>query len=326
MNTRAVFALRFWPSALVGLALCGLAAVAILNAIVGHPKLLGDADWYATALPALVGDGPLYDPARLGPHPVERPPFWNQPPSLAPFTLLLLLPAWVWGALMAGAFLAGLVVIWPRVGLGGTLILLPLLLLWEPVQSALLWGNINAAVFGLLAVALRFPRSAGWAIGLAAAIKLAPILGVAWLLGKRDWRGAGIALGVLMAFTLIVVVWKGATTMTDFIALRLHEYEPGHDPKISLTTLGLSPMVGYLAGLLLAVVAARTASFSLAVAAMLVSVPFPHSHYWPWLLVPLLGVWLPWALGGKAARRRRRCLAEAEGPWLGTQQGDPEFR
>ena len=124
---------------------------------------------------------------------------------------------WLWGLLMIACVLGGLLLIWPRVGPGGTMLLAPVILAWHPVTSALIWANVNSAVFLLLAIALRFPRAAGAAIGVAAAIKLVPILGVAWLLGKRDWRGATTAVGILLAATLIVMIWKGPTVLSDFV-------------------------------------------------------------------------------------------------------------
>jgi hypothetical protein len=66
--------------------------------------------------------------------------------------------------------------------------------------------------------------------------------------------------------------------------------------KLSLHAIGFSPLVGYGVAAVLSVAAVRYASFSLAVIAMLISVPVPHLHYWIWLLVPLLGIWVPWLL------------------------------
>ena len=48
------------------------------------PILFGDADYYASALPALVGDAPLYDPRLFAPHVLPLLPFGitpRRPPS-----------------------------------------------------------------------------------------------------------------------------------------------------------------------------------------------------------------------------------------------------
>jgi Glycosyltransferase family 87 len=271
-----------------------LALIAWVQHIAAPP--FGDLAWYANALPALLGDKPLYDPATLQPHPMVAPEYWNQAPSLAPFVLTLVVTPYIWIVACIGSMAAGFVLIWPRVGAAATLTGVALLLLWEPVRAALWSANVNAMVFGLLAVALRFPRVAGWSIGLAAALKLIPILGVAWLIGKRDWRGAAVAVGVLAAFTSITVIAEGPAVLRDFVVQRLNEYDPHMEGQISLHAFGFSPWVGYAAAAVLSVLAARFASFSLAVMAMLVSVPNPHNHYWTWLLVPLLGIWVPWLM------------------------------
>lgn len=293
-----------WPwglSAFLTLPLA-VAALIMFERVSGF-FLFGDAEWYAAAVPALFSDQPLYDPTRLGPHEMSfvGSAYWNQPPSTALFSLLMALPGgrWLWGAIMVAFVLLGLGLLWPRVGLGGTLLLGPVLLVWLPVSSALAWGNINALVFGLLALALRFPRAAGWAIGIAAAAKLVPILGVAWLIGKRDWRSALIALAIPLAATLVVVIWKGPDTVGDFVSLRLNEaHPPGERPRWNpVEILGLPDWLAYASAFVLTLLAIRFASLSLAITAMLMSVPALHAHYLIWLLIPILGIWLPDLLG-----------------------------
>jgi hypothetical protein len=259
-------------------------------------RLFSDTDWYRTALPALTSDAPLYDPAKVGPHRLEPPPFWNLAPSTALFASLLLLPGGelLWGLLMAGSVIAGLVLVWPRIGIAGTLLLAALILAWYPTVTALTKGNLNSLIFLMLAVAFRFPRAAGWAIGIATAAKIVPVLGVAWLLGKRDWRGAAVALAVPILATAVVMIWKGPETLVDFIVLRATESKPDQGGRIGVVaSLGISPTVALALGSAVAILAWRRASFTLAVAAMLVSIPVMHSHYWTWALVPLLGIGIP---------------------------------
>jgi alpha-1,2-mannosyltransferase len=262
--------------------------------------IFGDVDWYATALHPLFSDAPLYDPANLQPHILHRPPYWNQAPATALLSLILLLPGgvWLWGILMAVGVLVGVGLMWPRVGLGGAVLLAPVLLVWRPAVEAIAWANVNGLVFGLLAVAWRFPRAAGWAIGVASIIKLIPILAVAWLIGKRDWRGAAIAIGMFVAATLVIMVWKGPTTLTDFIILRMNEIAPADaGPGVGFSEfLSVSPLWGYVAAAVVTLLAFRFASLSLAIVAMLVSVATFHLHYWTWILVPALGAWLPWII------------------------------
>ena len=271
--------------------------------------LFGDIAWYRVSADALVSAGPLYDAAKLLPHPLTIPPYSNQAPSTSLFSLVLLLPGGTeaWAIAAVASVFAGVVLVWPKVGPGGVFLLGPVVFAWFPVTAALGWGNVNAFVFLLLAVAWRFPRAAGVAIGLAAAIKLVPILAVGWLLGKRDWRGAAIAVGIPVAATLIVAAWKGPDTIADFVVLRLNEWHPAQWDRWDLVSaMGLPQVVGYLAAGVLAVAAWWRVSFSLAVLAMIAAVPALHVHYLTWLLVPLFGAWLPWLLWRTSTRLAER--------------------
>jgi hypothetical protein len=264
-------------------------------ASVNLARLFSDTDWYAAVLPALTSDAPMYDPAKVGVHPLQPPPFWNQAPSTALFASLLLLPGgtWLWGGLMAASVIGGLVLIWPRIGLAGTMILAPAILLWFPVFTALTKGNLNALIFGLLAVSIRFPHIAGLALGIGAAAKLSPILGVAWLVGRRDWRGAAMAIAIPLVATALVILWKGSDTLVDFLVLRAGEYKADPGGRIGLHLLGISPTVGLVLAAATASLAVWRASFTLAVAAMLMTAPVMHSHFWTWALVPLLAIGIP---------------------------------
>ena len=261
--------------------------------------LFGDIDWYATGLRGLLSSGPLYDATKLVPHPLERPVFWDQAPSTALITPLLI-PGngWLWGLTMFAATIGGMALVWPRVGAGGAVLLAPVLLLWYPITTALFWANVNGLVFFLLALAWRFPKAAGIAIGFAAAIKLLPILAVSWLLGKRDWRAAAWALGIPVLATGVVLVWKGPQTLADFVVLRLNQWTPDAPLHWNVAdVLGVPNGATYLAALAVTVVAWRWASLSLAIIAMLIALPAMHLHYWTWLLVPFFGIWMPWLLG-----------------------------
>lgn len=291
-----------WRPLAAAFATVPMAMVSVLTGPYGGTTLFNDTKWYATGLRRLLLDGPLYDPAMLGPHPLQEPAFWDQAPSTALFTLLLLPGYWLWGGLMVASVVMGIVLVWPRIGLSWSVVLGAVLIAWMPMTGALVRGNLNAIVFLLLAVAVRFPRQAGVAIGIAAAAKLVPLLGVAWLLGKRDYRGALVACAIPLAMTLAVVVWKGPETIGDFVTLRLNQWTPeGTIYHWGVADLTGSALTGYALAVALAVASWRRASFTLAIAAMLTSVPVMHVHYWTWVLVPLAAVWTPHWI----ARRRR---------------------
>lgn len=299
--------LPLWPWGLVGFVTVPLAIAALVTfGRVSGFVVFGDAEWYATAAPAIVSDQPLYPQDKLAPHEFGLPHYWNQPPSTALVTPILLLPGgrWIWGGLMVACVLVGLALIWPRVGPGGAMLLGPVLLVWLPVASALAWANVNAAVFALLALAWRFPKTAGWAIGIAAAVKLAPIFGIGWLIGKREWRKVLVAVAIPVSATLAVAAWKGPETILDFVSLRLNEVTPpGDRPRWNPVELfELPDWVAYASAGALVVMAVHWSSLSLSILAMLVSVPALHSHYLVWLGIPILGIWLPWLLGWRTMR------------------------
>jgi hypothetical protein len=199
---------------------------------------------------------------------------------------------WVWGLLMAGALILGLSLLLPRGKTLWRVLLVAVLISWFPITSALVWANINSLVFLLLALAWRFPGVAGWAIGVAAAAKLVPILGVFWLAGRRDWRGAAIALAVPIAATAVILVWTGPETLIDFVTLRANQWTPEQGLKWGLVeATGIAPAWALVVGIGVACVAFFRRSFALAVFAMLLSVPVMHAHYFTWALVPMLGVW-----------------------------------
>jgi hypothetical protein len=271
------------------LALAAIAQWFVLREVM----IFGDTRWYSAGLDGLLSSGPLYDPLMLGPHSLNADPFWDQAPSLAPLTLILI-PSWGWwvfGALMTGSVVAGMILIWPRVGIGGSLLLAPALLAWEPVTSALAWANVNALVFLLLAVAIKYPRFAGTALGAATAIKVVPIFGIAWLASRRDWRGVVVAIAIPVVATLIVVTWKGPSTVADFIMLRANQSASGTDLFGGAIASDLLPAIA------VALIAYWRSSFSLTVVAMLIAIPVMYFHYLIWLLVPMLVTWLPWLIG-----------------------------
>ena len=272
------------------------------------PILVGDADYYAAAIPALVSDAPLFDPAYFAPHILPPPPFWDQAPSAAPFAAILLLPDGkiVWGVLMAVCVALALTALLPRVGPGGIVLLAPVMTLLPPVIDAMVWGNLTAVVFLMLAVAWRWPRHAGWAIGIATAAKLMPVLAVAWLIGRRDWRGVWIALAIPAALTALTMLLAGPSVVTDFLIVRLNQMPTPGVARWGLADIGVPEVVTWGIALLIAFVAMRRVSFSLSVVAILVAAPALHLHYLVIGLVPLFGVWIPWII----QNLRHRALAK----------------
>lgn len=184
--------------------------------------------------------------------------------------------------------------------------------LWlEPISVTLGYGQINLLIVALVVFDLSRPddaRTKGAAIGLAAAIKLTPLLFIAYLLFSRRGRAAGVAaatfaLTVLVSFAAVSrdasAYWAGTflnTSRVGNVADPVNQSLLGAIARILGTR---HPAVGWellvaaiaLGGLALAVVASRrgdeAAGFSLAAIATLLASPISWTHHWT-LAVPAL--------------------------------------
>lgn len=253
----------------------------------------GDADWYAAALPAVQGHAPLYDAAVLQPHVAVRPVHFNLPPAtalLAPIAAFGHVP---WGILMGACLVIGLALVWPRLSHPWDIGLAAAVVTSIPFLSAVIFANVNSLVLLLLAVAVRWPRVAGTAIGIATALKVAPIFAFAWLLGRRDWRGVLIGLAVAVGLTLGAAIVVDPNAIVDFFIVRWNEIPDPEPLAFSVTMLGLPVVAGYLLAVVLAGVAVVRRSLLWAVLACLAAVPQLHVHYWMWLLVPIFAAGTP---------------------------------
>jgi alpha-1,2-mannosyltransferase len=84
----------------------------------------------------------------------------------------------------------------------------------EPVRTNLDYGQINTLLLGLVVVDLLvMPKAhSGWLIGLAAAIKVTPLIFVAVPLLERDWKAVARSLGALAGTTALTwLFWPNAT-------------------------------------------------------------------------------------------------------------------
>ncbi|WP_457590145.1 glycosyltransferase 87 family protein [Gordonia aurantiaca] len=77
----------------------------------------------------------------------------------------------------------------------------------EPVRTTIWLGQVNLVVMALLLIDLVFLRSGsrwrGFAIGIAAGLKLTPLFAVLYLLGTRQWRAAATASATFGATVLV---------------------------------------------------------------------------------------------------------------------------
>lgn len=276
---------------LIAVGALGIVALWVTGSIVRH--WFGDADWYAAALPAVQGHAPLYHAVMLEPHVATRPVHFNLPPATALLAPIAAFGHMTWGMLMLACLLAGLALVWPHLPHPWDLVLGAAVVTSVPFLSAVIWANVNSLVLLLFAVAVRWPRVAGTAIGVATALKVAPIFAFAWLIGRRDWRGVATGLAVTIGLTLGAAILVDPHAIVDFIVVRLNEVPRPEELAVSVTMVGLPVVAGYLLAVVLAGVAVMRRSLLWAILACIASVPQIHVHYWTWLLVPLLASGAP---------------------------------
>lgn len=168
--------------------------MAVVWWVLRWPLGVDSAVYRSGALALLHGD-PLYAPLAATPDWSPDLPFTYPPIAAAVFLPLALLPVQLaWGALAVATVLALRTSV--RI-VGGAWWVLPLLLCLEPVWRTVGLGQVNALLMALVLVdvlVLRGSRFAGVLIGVAAAVKLTPLIFVAHLLVTGRRRDAVRAL------------------------------------------------------------------------------------------------------------------------------------
>ena len=202
--------------------------------------------------------------------------------------------------------------------------------LWlEPISVTLGYGQINLLITALVVFDLSRPdqaRTKGVAIGLAAAIKLTPLLFIAYLLLSRRPRAAGVAaLSFVASIGLAFVAtprdasayWFHQVGEISEIGNAMAPINQSLHGAIARFTGAAQPAGGWellvvaiaVCGLALAVRASRNgdeaAGFSLAAVSTLLASPISWSHHWT-LAVPALVL-----LSRRAHRERSRALGAA---------------
>lgn len=268
---------------------------------------------------AWLRDVPLY----VGfPGPLDGPrlPFTYPPIAAVFFSVLTTFPVWLANALVTVInFLALSVVclivtsrltsrtriVWtvaPAVAIVSTAL--------EPVISTLQFGQINLVLMALVVTDCLWLEDRRWRgvlVGVAAAIKLTPLIFVLYFLARKDWRAALTSVVTFAALALAgflaapkdsVEYWfhalldPGRVGGLAYMANQsirgvLHRIDPGQHAETLLWLL-LSAIV-----VLLAVVVARrtrndvVALLGIALAGLLVS-PVSWSHHWVWCVPALV--------------------------------------
>ncbi len=208
----------------LGLAAASLALYLVVLASSGHQ----DLDAYLTAGRDLLAGRPLY--AAFLHHPFPDPtlrPAYIYPPVfailIAPLTWLpRMVAGWTWLLAMQAALVLSItaVVRYLSPTWAARWVAVVLTFTFFPLHVDVAQGQTNLLVLALLALGvvgiLRGHSQAGAWLGVAAAIKLTPLLLLGWLLIERRWRAAGfLALGFAGTTALGALV-RPSDTVTFF--------------------------------------------------------------------------------------------------------------
>jgi hypothetical protein len=200
-----------------------------------------DEHAYWLAGQRLLAGESLYDPAATSITPFA---FWYPPivaQVMAPISALV--PSFVFSAAWTVLML---VCLW---WIAGRDVLTTLALCAFPPVAVEFWSrNVHLILAALLVLAIR--RWSGW-FSVAAAIKLAPGIGLVYLALKRRWRDAGIAAAIGAAMLLVSVVLS-PDAWRQFAEVML-----ARGPADASTLLPIPYVARAVAGLAILVVAAR---------------------------------------------------------------------
>jgi alpha-1,2-mannosyltransferase len=310
---------------------------------------------------------PTYDPKLAAPlynWPGDGLQFTYPPFAAVVFTVLLL-PSWALLLKLSIAVnIAALAVaIWATLGalgyragsarLGGTLLLAAALFWIEPVQRTLYLGQIELVLMALIMWDLGQPDRRWWkgaGVGIAAGIKLVPLVFIPYLLLTRRFRQAAVAGGTFAATALIGAVvlpadsrawwldglflkssrtgfvgWEGNQSLQALITRLSGSIAAGE--RLWLVAACITLIVGIASAVALDRAGHRTVGvLTCALTGLLVS-PISWDHHWVWVApgVTVLVVYgirarrsLRWTYVGAAG-----LLAAIFGAWPGFLWGQP---
>lgn len=329
-----------------------LAALAVTGVVFGYiPIGFSDFRVYLAGAGRVLAAEPLYAGEVIPDYAYTYPPFsallFVVPELIRSlFTEVVLYPLWVgvivaslWYLLLAAAREAtGRADLRPARALAVPVVL-TLLITTEPTLQTLQLGQVNLLLAALVVRDLTLPRSSRWrgvGIGLAAGIKLTPLLFLVVPLLRGDWRhslraglvfGGTVALGFALRPADSVTYWGG--TLLDSSRIGPLRYPSSQSLSAILArTLGVdaTPWAQLLpAAAVLALLAfwgvRRLLAAGLPVVAALVTgmtmnlvSPFSWGHHWVWF-APLI-VWIGLYAVRVGGRARAPGLVAAAVVWL----------
>ncbi len=212
------------PLLIAGVILAAMTIAGYCAFIVTHPEHSWlspvDLQVYRMGGEVVAHIRPPYNPALASPL-YDWPGFglkFTYPPFAAIAFTILALPSWgLLPELWLGVNIVALVAtIWVTLGglgyragltrLGGTLALAAVLFWTEPVQRTMYLGQIELVLMLLVSWDLCQPERRRWqgiGVGLAAGIKLVPLIFIPFLLLTRRYRQAAVAAGTFVATVII---------------------------------------------------------------------------------------------------------------------------
>ncbi|HET6381264.1 MAG TPA: glycosyltransferase 87 family protein [candidate division Zixibacteria bacterium] len=181
------------------LVLYGLLGLALIAFLAPSTFIGADLAVYQRAGRDLLEQGNPYASAAELPYVFQ----YRYPPLLAMLIPVLGWPP-LWYALLALATLATFLI---GVRAGGPAYLLPVIVLGGAWGQPLLNGNVQPVLMLLLALVPLYRRAGAVALAVATMLKLHPVLGVAWYIGRRDWAALGWYAAALVGLALIQAPW-----------------------------------------------------------------------------------------------------------------------
>jgi alpha-1,2-mannosyltransferase len=275
---------------------------------------------------------------------------------LPSWTLLLKLSIAVSIAAMVAAIWVTLGSLGYRAGLarlGGTLLLAAALFWTEPVQRTLYLGQIELLLMALIMWDMCQPDRRWWkgvGVGLAAGIKLVPLVFIPYLLLTRRFREAAVATGTFLATVVLgfavlpadsrvwwlhglflqgsrtgFIGWEGNQSLQAIITRFAGSVVAGQ--PVWLIAAFVTLVVGLASAVVLDRAGHRTvAVLACALTGLLVS-PVSWDHHWVWV-VPAVTVLVVYGIRARAAMRwaylgGAALLAGLFGAWPGFLWGQP---
>jgi alpha-1,2-mannosyltransferase len=274
-------------------------------------------------------------------------PSWGVVQALSVVVNILAFLATIWVTLGALGYRAGL-------GRVGGMLMLAAVLFWtEPVQRTLYLGQIELVLMALIMWDMCQPDGRRWkgaAIGIAAGIKLVPLIFIPYLLLTRRYRQAGVAAATFLVTVIIgfavlpadsrlwwlhglfvkggrtgFVGWEGNQSLQGIITRLSGSIAAGQ--PIWVAAAGVTLVAGLLAAAWLSRAGHPTVGVvTCALTGLLVS-PISWDHHWVWI-VPGVTILACYALRARGALRWA-CVTVAAlatglfGAWPGFLWGKP---